>query len=120
MSNILHTKAYYIIHKHLTLTPCKKGILWAQSVDRPDSWIALRNLWILTSRRNPWIAQDSCLRDLWILPNFGYTNFCNKMLDPTTVKNVCFYSYCYNRHYIACTSCTVYTVLHDNNLIHYK
>ena len=73
MSNILHTKAYYIIHKHLTLTLCKKGILWAQSVDRPDSWIALRNLWILTSRRNPWIAQGSCLRDLWILPNVAYT-----------------------------------------------
>ena len=51
----------------------ERCILWAQYVDRPDSWIALQNLWILTSRRNPWIAQGSCLRDLWILPNFAYT-----------------------------------------------
>ena len=29
---------------------------WAQSVDLRDPWIGLCNLWILTSRRNPWIA----------------------------------------------------------------
>ena len=32
---------------------------WAQSVDLRDPWIALRNLWIHTLRRNPWIAQES-------------------------------------------------------------
>ena len=46
---------------------------WAQSVDLPDPWIELRNLWILSSRRNPWIAQGSCLRDLWILRIQHYT-----------------------------------------------
>ena len=47
-------------------------LCWAQSVDLADPGIALRNLWILTSRRNPWIAQGSCLRDLWTLSNFAY------------------------------------------------
>ena len=32
---------------------------WAQSVDLRNPWIALRNLWIHTLRRNPWIAQES-------------------------------------------------------------
>ena len=40
---------------------------WAQYVDLPNPWIVLRNLWILSSRRNPWIAQGRCLCDLWIL-----------------------------------------------------
>ena len=34
-------------------------ICWAQSVDLRNPWIALRNLWIHTLRRNPWIAQES-------------------------------------------------------------
>ena len=38
-----------------------------------DTWIALRNLWIHTLRRNPWIVQGSCLRDLWI---FHSEQFC--------------------------------------------
>ena len=57
MSNISHT---ILLHNTLALdvdTVQERCILWAQSVDRPDSWMALRNLWILTSRRNPWIAQ---------------------------------------------------------------
>ena len=47
-----------LLHNTLALdvdTVQERCILWAQYVDRPDSWIALRNLWILTSRRNPWI-----------------------------------------------------------------
>ncbi len=63
-------------------------ILWAQSVDRPDPWIALRNLWILTSRRNPWIAQGSCLRDLWILPNFAYTTNNYTMVIPRWRRHI--------------------------------
>ena len=35
---------------------------WAQSVDLRNPWIALRNLWIHTLRRNPWIAQESVNR----------------------------------------------------------
>ena len=83
MSNILHTKE--LLHNILALevdTVQERYILWAQSVDRPDSWIALRNLWILTSCRNPWIAQGSCLRDLWILPNFAYTTNNYTMVIP--------------------------------------
>ncbi len=48
-----------LLHNTLALdvdTVQEGCILWAPSVDRPDSWITLRNLWILTSRRNPWIA----------------------------------------------------------------
>ena len=37
----------------------KSYICWAQSVDLRNPWIALRNLWIHTLRRNPWIAQES-------------------------------------------------------------
>ena len=48
-------------------------------LDLADPWIALRNLWILTSRRNPWIAQGSCLRDLWILRiTTGYDRYISK------------------------------------------
>ena len=36
-----------------------KCICWAQSVDLRYPWIPLRNLWIHTLRRNPWIAQKS-------------------------------------------------------------
>ena len=32
---------------------------WAQSVDMRDPWISLRNLWIASSRRNPWISAQT-------------------------------------------------------------
>ena len=32
---------------------------WAQSVDMRDPWISLRNLWIASSRRNPWMFAQS-------------------------------------------------------------
>ena len=56
-------------------------ILWAQSVDRPD-------LWILTSRRNPWIVQGSCLRDLWIFPNFAYTTNNDTIIIPRWRRHI--------------------------------
>ena len=36
-------------------------------MDRRDPWIALRNLWILTLRRNPWIEQGSNANNVNIL-----------------------------------------------------
>ena len=42
----------------------------ARSMDLRDPWIAL---WILTSRRNPWIPQGSCVRDLPIYRFFATT-----------------------------------------------
>ena len=80
-----------LLHNTLALdvdTMQETCILWAQSVDRPDPWIALRNLWILTSRRNPWIAQGSCLRDLWILPNFAYTTNNYTMVIPRWRRHI--------------------------------
>ena len=44
---------------------------WAQSVDRRYPWICLRNLWIHSLRRNPWIAQISVDRATLSM-NFAY------------------------------------------------
>ena len=46
-------------------------LCWAQSVDRRYPWICLRNLWIHTLRRNPWIAQISVDRAMRSM-NFAY------------------------------------------------
>ena len=53
----------------LSTTPDTKNHLkrllclcWAQSVDLRDPWIVLRNLWIPSSRRNPWIVQRMLAR----------------------------------------------------------
>ena len=35
------------------------SICWVQSVDLRDPWIALRNLWIPSLRRNPWMLARS-------------------------------------------------------------
>ena len=37
----------------------KEGKCLAQSVDMRDPWISLRNLWIASSRRNPWMFAQS-------------------------------------------------------------
>ena len=44
---------------------------WAQSVDQRYPWICLRNLWIHSLRRNPWIAQISVDRATRSM-NFAY------------------------------------------------
>ena len=50
---------------------CPQCYCWAQSVDRRYPWICLRNLWIHTLRRNPWIAQISVDRAMRSM-NFAY------------------------------------------------
>ena len=40
-----------------------RDLCWVLSMDLRDPWIALHDLWIRSSRRNPSIAQGSCLRD---------------------------------------------------------
>ena len=49
----------------------RKLSCWVQSVDRRYPWICLRNLWIHTLRRNPWIAQISVDRATRSM-NFAY------------------------------------------------
>ena len=56
---------------------------WAQSVDLHDPWIAPRNLWILTSRRNPWIDNKSL-------------HYCNPSLEQTYMDRLVTFTNLYN------------------------
>ena len=48
------------------------SMCWEQSVDMQDPWISLRNLWIPSSRMNPWIAQKSVDRAGYDLPIYRF------------------------------------------------
>ena len=47
MSNIFHTKAYYIIPLHLTLTPCKKRVYNRVRKDYTPLHVYLGCVWVV-------------------------------------------------------------------------